>query len=56
MSLIVIAFLPFMFVFSLHFNRKMNRAMRLSKERVAEVNAQVEDTSGRYSRRAVLRQ
>ena len=44
MSLIVIAFLPFMFLFSLHFNRKMNRAMRLSKERVAEVNAQVEDS------------
>ncbi len=44
LSLIVIMLLPFMFVFSLHFNRKMNRAMRLSKERVAEVNAQVEDT------------
>ncbi len=44
LSLIVIAFLPFMFLYSLHFNRKMNRAMRLSKERVAQVNAQVEDT------------
>jgi len=44
LSLIVVAFLPLMFVFSLHFNRKMNRAMRLSKERVAEVNAQVEDS------------
>ncbi|MDE2635060.1 MAG: ABC transporter ATP-binding protein [Chloroflexota bacterium] len=44
LSLIVIAFLPFMFLFSLHFNRKMNRAMRLSKERVAQVNAQVEDS------------
>lgn len=44
LSLIVIAFLPFMFLFSLHFNRKMNRAMRLSKQRVAEVNAQVEDS------------
>ena len=44
MSLIVVAFLPLMFLFSLHFNRKMNRAMRLSKERVAEVNAQVEDS------------
>ncbi len=44
MSLIVIAFLPLMILWSLHFNRKMNRAMRLSKERVAEVNAQVEDT------------
>ena len=44
LSLIIIAFLPLMFVFALHFNRKMNRAMRLSKERVAEVNAQVEDS------------
>ncbi len=44
LSLIVVAFLPLMFVYSLHFNRKMNRAMRLSKERVAEVNAQVEDS------------
>ena len=44
LSLLVIAFLPLMFVYSLHFNRKMNRAMRLSKERVAAVNAQVEDS------------
>lgn len=44
LSLIIIAFLPPMLLFSLHFNRKMNRAMRLSKERVAAVNAQVEDT------------
>ncbi|MCY3834644.1 MAG: ABC transporter ATP-binding protein [Chloroflexi bacterium] len=44
LSLIIIAFLPLMFLFSLYFNRKMNRAMRLSKERVAEVNAQVEDS------------
>ena len=44
LSLIVIAFLPLMFAYSLYFNRKMNRALRLSKERVAEVNAQVEDT------------
>ena len=44
LSLIIVAFLPPMLLFSLHFNRKMNRAMRLSKERVAAVNAQVEDT------------
>lgn len=44
LSLIIIAFLPLMFLFSLYFNRRMNRAMRLSKERVAEVNAQVEDS------------
>ena len=33
-----------MFIYSLHFNRKMNRALRLSKERVADVNAQIEDS------------
>ena len=44
LSLIVCAFLPLMFVFSLHFNRKMYRALRLSKERIAEVNAQTEDS------------
>ncbi len=44
LSLVVCAFLPLMLVFSLHFNRKMHRALRLSKERIAEVNAQIEDS------------
>ena len=44
LSVIVILFLPLMFLYSLHFNRKMNRALRLSKERVAQVNAQIEDS------------
>ncbi len=44
LSVIVVLFLPLMFVYSLHFNRKMNRALRLSKERVAQVNAQIEDS------------
>ena len=44
LSLIVCLFLPLMFVYALHFNRKMNRALRLSKERIADVNAQVEDS------------
>jgi len=44
LSLIIIVFLPLMFIYALHFNRKMNRAMRLSKERVAQVNAQIEDS------------
>ncbi|MCY3778929.1 MAG: ABC transporter ATP-binding protein [Chloroflexi bacterium] len=44
LSLIILVFLPLMFIYALHFNRKMNRAMRLSKERVAEVNAQIEDS------------
>ena len=44
LSLIIIVFLPLMLVFSLHFNRKLHRALRLSKQRVAEVNAQIEDS------------
>ena len=44
LSLIVCLFLPLMFVYSLHFNRKMNRALLLSKQRVAEINAQIEDS------------
>ncbi len=44
LSLIIFLFLPFMFLYALHFNRKMNRALLLSKRRIAEVNAQVEDT------------
>lgn len=44
LSLIVILFLPLMLIYSLHFNRRMHRAMRLSKQRVAEVNAQIEDS------------
>lgn len=44
LSLIVILFLPQMLIYSLHFNRKMHRALRLSKQRVAEVNAQIEDS------------
>ena len=44
LSVIVVLFLPLMFVYSLHFNRRMNRALRRSKERIAEVNEQVEDS------------
>lgn len=44
LSMIVIAFLPLMLIYSLHFNRKMHRALRLSKQRVAEVNEQIEDS------------
>jgi len=44
LTIVVFIFIPIMTVFALHFNRKMNRALRLSKERIADVNAQVEDT------------
>lgn len=44
LSVIVILFLPLMFVYSLYFNRRMNRALRRSKQRIAEINEQVEDS------------
>ncbi len=44
LSVIVCLFLPLMLVYALHFNRKMNRALLLSKQRVAEINAQIEDS------------
>ena len=44
LSIIVVLFLPLMFVYSLYFNRRMNRALRRSKQRIAEINEQVEDS------------
>jgi ATP-binding cassette, subfamily B, bacterial len=44
LTLIVSLFLPVMAVFALYFNGKMNRALRSSKDRIGDINAQVEDT------------
>jgi ATP-binding cassette, subfamily B, bacterial len=44
LTLIVFLFLPLMAVHALYFNKKMNRALRSSKERIGDINAQVEDT------------
>ncbi len=44
LTLIVFLFLPIMAVYALYFNKKMNRALRSSKERIGDINAQVEDT------------
>ncbi|HEV8193759.1 MAG TPA: ABC transporter ATP-binding protein, partial [Ktedonobacterales bacterium] len=44
LTLIVFLFLPIMAVYALYFNKKMNRALRGSKDRIGDVNAQVEDT------------
>jgi ABC-type multidrug transport system, ATPase and permease components len=43
LTLLVFAFLPIMFVFANHMRGKMNRAFRKNRERIAEINAQVED-------------
>ena len=44
LTLIVFLFVPIMAVYALYFNRKMNRALRSSKDRIGDINAQVEDT------------
>ncbi len=44
LTLAVAAFIPVMFAFGWFFNKKLNAAMRRNKERIAAVNAQVEDT------------
>ncbi|MFJ5717827.1 ABC transporter ATP-binding protein [Neobacillus sp. NPDC093127] len=44
LTIAVFCFLPFLGVFSLYFNKMLNRALRRNKERIADVNAQVEDS------------
>ncbi len=44
LALILLLFMPVMGLFALHFNRKMNVALRRSRERIGDINAQVEDT------------
>ncbi len=44
LTLIVFLFLPVMAVYALYFNKKMNRALLSSKDRIGDINAQVEDT------------
>jgi ATP-binding cassette subfamily B protein len=46
LTLIVLLFLPLMTIYALYFNRQMNRALRISKDRIGDINAQVEDTLG----------
>lgn len=44
LTLIVFLFVPVMTVYAFYFNKKMNAALRLSNERIGDINAQVEDT------------
>ncbi len=44
LTLTVFLFLPIMAVYALYFNKRMNRALRSSKDRIGNINAQVEDT------------
>lgn len=44
LTLIIFLFFPIMTVYATYFNQKMNAALRTSKERIGDINAQVEDT------------
>ncbi|KZS49182.1 thiamine ABC transporter permease [Paenibacillus glucanolyticus] len=44
LTLIVFLFLPIMAVFAFYFNKKMNIALRVSKDRIGDINEQVEDS------------
>jgi len=44
LSLIVLLLLPVIAVYAFHFNRRMRAAVRLSRARIGDINAQVEDT------------
>jgi ATP-binding cassette, subfamily B, bacterial len=44
LTLIIFLFLPFMGLYAAYFNKKMNIALRRSKDRIGDINAQAEDT------------
>ncbi len=44
LTLAVFLFLPILAVFAVIFNKRMNRALKRNKERMGDINAQVEDT------------
>jgi ATP-binding cassette subfamily B protein len=44
LTAITLLFLPIMAVYAFHFNKKMKLALRRSKDRIGDINAQVEDT------------
>ncbi len=44
LTLIIFAVLPFMLVFSMSFNRKMRAAFKESRNKVGDINSQVEDS------------
>ena len=44
LTLIVFAFLPVMAIYAFYFNKRMNLALRTTKDRIGDINAQAEDT------------
>jgi ATP-binding cassette subfamily B protein len=44
LTLVILLILPVMAVYAFYFNRRMNFALRQSRDRIGDINAQVEDT------------
>ena len=44
LTLVAFAFLPFMVVFAVHYNKKMKRAFSQNRARIADINSQIEDS------------
>ncbi|HXF63366.1 MAG TPA: ABC transporter ATP-binding protein [Caldilineaceae bacterium] len=44
LTLLVFLFVPFMAAYAFYFGGRMNTALQISKERIGDINAQVEDT------------
>ncbi len=44
LTILIVLFVPVMTVYAVYFNRRMNAAIRRSSERIADINAQVEDS------------
>ena len=44
LTLIIFLFLPVMAFYAFYFNRRMNAALRISRARIGDINAQVEDS------------
>lgn len=44
LALIIFLFLPIMAAYAFHFNKKMKAALRRSRDRIGDINTQVEDT------------
>ncbi|XID95550.1 ABC transporter ATP-binding protein [Paenibacillaceae bacterium WGS1546] len=44
LAFIVLLLMPVMTIYALYFNKKMNTALRVSRDRIGDINAQLEDT------------
>lgn len=44
LTIVAYAFIPIMFVFALYYNRKMKKAFKANRARIADINSQIEDS------------